>query len=59
MSFEPEYPDTLELIGPYGGRVKVADFLMGEPIEVDGLKYKTITITTPSVRRRCINMREL
>ena len=47
MSFEPEYPDTLELIGPQGGRVKIADFLMGEPIEVDGLKYKTITITTP------------
>lgn len=47
MSFEPEYPDTLELIGPQGGRVKIADFLMGEPIEVDGLKFKTITITTP------------
>ena len=47
MSFEPEYPDTLALIGPQGGRVKIADFLMGEPIEVDGLKYKTITITTP------------
>ena len=47
MSFEPEYPDTLELIGPQGGRVKIADFLVGEPIEVDGLKYKTITITTP------------
>ena len=47
MSFEPEYPDTLKLIGPQGGRVKIADFLMGEPIEVDGLKYKTITITTP------------
>ena len=47
MSFEPEYPDTLELIGPQGGRVKIADFLMGEPIKVDELKYKTITITTP------------
>jgi hypothetical protein len=47
MSFEPKYPDTLELIGPLGGRVKIADFLVGEPIEVDGLKYKTITITTP------------
>src|SRR4249919_687745 len=47
MSFEPGYSDTLELIGPQGGRVKIADFLMGEPIEVDGLKYKTITITTP------------
>jgi hypothetical protein len=47
MSLEPKYPDTLELIGPQGGRVKIADCLMGEPIDVDGLKYKTITITTP------------
>ena len=27
--------------------MKIADFLMGEPIGVDGLNYKTITITTP------------
>src|SRR3954467_4133775 len=47
MSFEPEYLDALKLIVPQGGRVKIADFLMSEPIEVDGLKYKTITITTP------------
>ena len=47
MSFEAKYPDTLQLIGPQGGRVKIADFLMGEPIELDGSKYKTITITTP------------
>ena len=47
MSIEAEHPDTFQLIGPHGGRVKIADFLMGEPIEVDGLKYTTITITTP------------
>jgi len=47
MSFEAKYPDTLQLIGPQGGRVKIADFLMGEPIEVDGLKYKTVTTITP------------
>ena len=47
MCFEPEYSDTLELIGPHGGRVKIVAFILGEPIEMDGLKYKAITITTP------------
>jgi hypothetical protein len=41
------YPDTLELIIPPGVRVKVADIIVSEPIEQDGLEYQTITLTAP------------
>ena len=42
-----EVPDTLELIIAPNVRVKVADILISEPIEQDGAKFQTITLTIP------------
>ena len=39
------FPDTLELIVPPDGRVKVAELTISEPIEKDGTEYRTITLT--------------
>lgn len=61
MSNMPPYPDTLELIDPLGDRVKVADIVVSDPIEQDGLRYQTIAVTTllrkinPGVRLQIVD----
>ena len=44
------YSDNLQLMDEHGVHSKIADFIVGEPVDENGLKYQSLTLTVPLTR---------